>query len=522
MFEASGVAQWSRFAPEVAALEVGGGVALWHRRTGRHAVLSAETLDEIVRWTPGLAPPPALGAVAARLDRLHLLRESDPPDVAALIPARSRLALLFPATPALWLPSPTARTPGGFAYAERRLDGEEVALWRAFNGARTAAAAARVAGVSVARALAFLAELTHPAVQAIQLRERPVTRRDLSLERLVAPDRPRAARPSHLSGAAGETTLEHYHLHEITDGDTHFDDVETTVAHAFAVPHPALGGQRYGERLFEVMEARGLLPLGDGVTLEIGPGDGELGEAWLDRAAQSGRLRGEHIRLDQSPALLATQRRRQPGTRELLGSATAIPLPDTSVDVVVCNEVIADLSAVPYDPRDPVSEGPTAEVARRVERYGLKPLPCRALYNLGAWQLIEELARVLRPGGAAFVSEFGGLDEQPEETVQLDHPEVSIHFGMLAEVARALGMDAAVVPLPELLGLDLGATSLARHSYEAVRARARAEGRTIRARAWTPETLELPWPVEGLHWLTLADPGPGPLPTRFYALVLRR
>ena len=65
------------------------------------------------------------------------------------------------------------------------------------------------------------------------------------------------------------------------------------------------------------------------------------------------------------------------------------------------------------------------------------------------------------------------------------------------------------------------AVSSARHSYEALRARMRAEGRTLQARAWSPETLPLPWPVEGLHWVPLTDPGPGPLPTRFQALLLR-
>lgn len=517
------MSSFDRFAPEVYRLRVGPTEVLWHGRTGRHAALSPELLDEVERWTPGLQPPPDLRALAGRLDRLHLLRESRQPDLARMIPARSRLALLFPDRPALWLPMPTVRTAGGYAYAERRLSEAELALWRASNGARSVEAVAVAAGAPLATALEFFAELTHPAVQAVQLRERAVTRRDLSLERLVSPDRPPAARPAHLRGSGGETTLDHYHIHEIIDGATHFDDRETTVAHAFALPHPGLGGLRYGERLHEALDAHGMLPL-DGVTLEIGPGDGELGEAFQSRVAAVGRPRGEALRLDRSPALLATQRARQPGTREILGSATDIPLPDGSVSLVVCNEVIADLSAVPFDPRDPAPPlgSPAHEVATRLRKYNLEPLPGRALYNLGAWRLVEELARVLAPGGAAWLSEFGGIDELPQETEQLDHPEVSIHFGQLASVARALGFEATVSPLAEFLRFDLSATWLARHSYEALRARARAEGHHLAARAWTPESLSLPWAVEGLHWVSLADPGPGPLVTRFQALLLRR
>lgn len=511
-----------RFADPVVRLRVGSRLVLWHRQTGRHLALSPETLGEVERWTPGLEPPPDLRAVARRLDELHLLRESEAPDLSALIPVRSRTVLVLPDVPSLWLPLPTVRTSGGFAYAERGLAAAELALWRACNGARTVAQVAQQASCSLRRALDFFAELTDPEVQALQLRDRPLRRRDPSLSRLVAPDRPPAPRPAHLRGRQGETTLQHYHRHAITDGESHFDDRETTVAHAFAVPHPALGGERFGWRLHAALEDRGLLPGDDAPVLEIGPGTGELGEAFLERAAERGLPAGELIRLDSSPELLATQRRRLPGTRELLGRATAIPLPAESVGLVICNEVMADLSAVPYDPEEGRPEGPAAEVAERLERYGLDRFEGRALYNLGAWQLVEELARVLRPGGTAYLSEFGALDEVPRETTQLDHPEVSIHFGHLRAIARARGLEAQVIPLAELLGFDLRATWLARHSYDALRAAVRASRGSLKARAWTPETLPSPIAVEGLDWVPLTEAGAGPVVTRFQALLLRK
>ena len=462
-----------------------------------------------------------LKAVATRLDGLSMLRESAPPALETLRPARSRRVLLLPAVPALWMPLPTVRTPGGFAYAERRLSPAEVALWRACNGSRTVVEVARKAKTSTAAALAFFADLTDADVQALQLRPRPTRARDPSLLHLVAAERPANTRHQHQHGPGGETTLEHWHRHSITDGSRHFDDRETTIAHAFAIPHPGLAGERYGERLHRVLDERGLLPSDDGVTLEIGPGDGELGQVWLERAAAVGRPRGELVRLDASPELLATQRARMPGTREILGSATAIPLPDGVVRLVLCNEVIADLSAVPYDAEAPdPPEGPAAEVAQRLVDYRIAPLPGRCAYNLGAWKLVEELSRVMTPGGVAVLTEFGGIDEIPRETEQLDHPEVSIHFGHLCAVARALSMSVSCVPLAEFLRADLSASWLSRHSHEALRARMRAEGRHLPARAWTEQTLSLPWPVEGLEWVPLSDEGPGPLMTRFMALVL--
>ena len=132
----------------------------------------------------------------------------------------------------------------------------------------------------------------------------------------------------------------------------------------------------------------------------------------------------------------------------------------------------------------------------------------------------EELARVMAPGGVAVLTEFGGIDEIPRETEQLDHPEVSIHFGHLCAVSRALGLSARCVPLADFLRADLSQSWLSRHSHEALRARMRAEGRHLAARAWTPQNLSLPWPVEGLEWVPLSDEGPGPLMTRFIALVL--
>ncbi len=39
----------------------------------------------------------------------------------------------------------------------------------------------------------------------------------------------------------------------------------------------------------------------------------------------------------------------------------------------------------------------------------------------------------------------------------------------------------------------------------------------------TPALLAaLDWPVEGLRWVPVTEPGPGPLVTRFWALILEK
>ncbi len=52
--------------------------------------------------------------------------------------------------------------------------------------------------------------------------------------------------------------------------------------------------------------------------------------------------------------------------------------------------------------------------------------------------------------------------------------------------------------------------------------RMRAEGRTLAARAWTEADLELPWPVAGLRDVPVSADGPGPVVTRFLAVLLRK
>ncbi|MCO4747969.1 MAG: class I SAM-dependent methyltransferase [Proteobacteria bacterium] len=459
-----------------------GSQLLWQPMTGRHLRIDDET---------PLASPPA--ALRHRLDALGF---TDSPSQAN-IPARSRWALLFPGTDGatLWHPCPLARGAGGFPFAEMKLDAEDVTLWRSCDGRRDLTALAEATGLTASDIASRLARWTDIAVQAVQLRERPIRRREPALMHLVASARPDHTREEH-HYAEGATTLATYHEQQITDGSTHFDDRETTFAHAFATPHPALDNLAYGAALGTALRDR----LPDGPILEIGPGTGQLCEAFRSVIPDT-----DYTRLDLSPELLATQAARCPGTRSLQGSATAIPLDDASIAVVLSNEVIADLRA------SPTAEG-----------WAVTAEPGQALFNTGAFAMMEEVARVLRPGGLAFISEFGGPDELPVETTHLDHPEVSIHFGQVAAVAASAGLQVELLPLDAVLPVDRSAHWLSRPSYEALRARFHSQGRHLQARAYSENTLDLPWPVEGLHWVGVDEPGCAPVLDRVWVLLARK
>lgn len=433
------------------------------------------------------------------------------PPLPERVPCRGHHALLLPDEPTLWCADPTRPTPGGYAWRGLPLAPHEPALWRACNGARRLDAVAAAAGVPLPAALAFAARLTRFEVQALQLRALPPRPSDPGLSRLAAPPRPRGNRLGHQLDAQGGTDLARWHAEEIRDPQTHFDLVETTVAHAFEHPHPALGGQGYGARLHDRLALSGPVGAG-GLLVEVGPGTGALAAAWLARAGQTGRSPHRYLRIDAAPALLAAQAARAPETEGRHGLAEALPLDDASVDFVLSNEVIADLRAAP--------DGDAVRAARA--RHGLARLPEGARYNVGTWAFIEEIARVLRPGGRAFVSEFGDLDELPTETTHLDHPEVSIHFGHARAVARSCGLEAEVVRLDHLLGADLTAPWLSRASVGGLRALLARDGAHLEARAWTLATAPRPQPIEGLREVPISQDGPGPVMTRFQALLLRK
>ena len=225
-----------------------------------------------------------------------------------------------------------------------------------------------------------------------------------------------------------------HHREDRLSARRRFDEVECTISHLFRWPHPALGGRRYGEALLQGIAALGIGPGQSGV-IEIGGGAGHIAEAAL-RGDAGVFSRARWTSLDLSPALLAAQRLRlreggHDRFRGLRGDALDLPLRPRSVDgLVLANEVIADL---------PVAFG----------------------RNTGAVRLVHELGRVLLPGGAAVLTEFGGdFDPGPVRLYTTlgkgEHTEWSIDFRALRAAAQEAGLEVQELPLHQLLDVDLG------------------------------------------------------------------
>ncbi|MGE0708120.1 MAG: SAM-dependent methyltransferase [Planctomycetota bacterium] len=346
-----------------------------------------------------------------------------------------------------------------------------------------------------------------------------------------------------------DADLRHYHKLEIDSAREQFELKETTLSHALRIPHPALGGRPYGVALGHALLARDVLPTSDEERIgkrfqivEVGGGTGLVAGALLDALAlRAPRLfnRLRYAIVDLSPALSAHQRaaneRHRERLRNLTGDAERLPLADASVDFLLSNEVIADLAVtmvrrIDVDGSSGEDGGPGAQAVRR---YGIPIDDAPGLFslNLGAIRFLEEIARVLRPGGTALLTEYGDQGRYAEASTHLDHPEFSIHFGHLQAVASALGLEQTLETVPNLLGLEDGVEVLhtTQSFFETLRAFLADRGVALEKLAYTPAMFDelLGGKLQRAHLQGLAF-GPigsrvlGLKPYEFKALLLRK
>jgi len=352
-----------------------------------------------------------------------------------------------------------------------------------------------------------LAAWTHSRRQLLKLLPRPKR----SYEMVGLPAYVHSTMPYERIGGsapealADERSLRDYHELAIESAEEQFEVRETTINHALRVPHPALGGKTYGARLVEGLLAREVVRDDGGRgpyrVVEVGGGTGRFAKAFLEGLAVRAprvynRLRYAIVEL--SPALRRAQGEQAAGhqgkARVLGGDAQRLPVADGAVDCLVCNEVIADLPVVEVDRHlvdTGAGRGPGYDELRR---FGLRThdAPGRFPVNTGALRFLEEVARVLAPGGTAYVSEYGSLTRYPERSSHLDHAEHSIHFGHLQTAARALGLEVTLEELPAVLDLD-GAVEVLKttqSSFAALKTFLARRGVTLEKIAYTRDMLQ--------------------------------
>ena len=361
---------WNDLARWVDVIQQDTDHVFWNRLTGRSIRFHQETVAH-----------PLSDPIKLRLQREWMWSEGPHLEWEHLIPCRSKLVLYLPTDCVLWVPVPYHHTPGGHGYRAVQLSGTGAAIWEAINDSRSIQQVAQHCKATLLQVQTFCSELCAPEHQVLQLRPKPPRPNDPSLHRLVGLPRPEHDRSTDVYGTHGETDLLHYHLHQITDGQTHFDNRETTVAHAFGVPHAAIGGLTFGARLYERLHGfRSHQP--EDTIVEVGCGTGEMALGWMQQNSHSAT--STYIRVDLSPELLKTQAHRVPTTCGVHGNAMALPLRANSVDVLLSNEVIADLPAVPVVPH--ALNDASRSVLLDLKHYDIPEPQEPMIFNQGTWR----------------------------------------------------------------------------------------------------------------------------------------
>ncbi|MFH1488897.1 MAG: SAM-dependent methyltransferase, partial [Pseudomonadota bacterium] len=254
----------------------------------------------------------------------------------------------------------------------------------------------------------------------------------------------------------GGHDLASYHQKEIQDPFLQFDEIETTVSHLYRDPHPALENKSYGGKFAHTLLKEKALAGGRRI-LEIGCGTGFFGREFLreiQRADPSLYGSLTYTFFDLSPVLSDSQRTLNREHETVVafqtGNAYSDSLPERAFDLVICNEMIADLPVVKIKKDEEVEDGFESGARELGRRLGLdfSDAPPEFILNSGALQLLVTLSRTLKPGGRAFIVEYGSPHGYPVAYRITNHVEYSIHFGHLLTAARNLGMDA------DLTGLD--------------------------------------------------------------------
>jgi SAM-dependent methyltransferase len=361
---------------------------------------------------------------------------------------------------------------------------DENAIWERFDGETRLVDLAKQHGTE--RVAALVERLAQHAVQALKLSQAPLKMykgRGLNPPHYLISTMPYGgfdpAKDKLPPGPDDYFSPEGYYAHEVTDAEAQFDHQETTLSHLFRIPHPALQGRTYGQAILDGLEKKGQLPSAKRLrVLEAGGGLGFFARAVVEGLMARGREVDYHI-VELSPALAKAQRDRTAGLPVTIreGNVLTAPWPEGRFDLILANEMVGDLVAAKLTHKqlgvteegDPdldeqkkllADYGEVGQVLLQYELpLGGAPDPC--YINFGAIRLVERAAAALAPGGLLLVTEFGEMARFPVLSTQLDHPELSIHFGHLTLVADANRLKPDWCFVMDLIEMDRDAEGLA-------------------------------------------------------------
>lgn len=348
-----------------------------------------------------------------------------------------------------------------------KLRGMSVKLWTLSDGTKTVQTISSELKSTVKEVISLLKEWTAIENQILRMIPRPVSELKTPPPQFIykAPflkKKAKAKKPAE--------DVHRYHLETIKDGTEQFDKIESTVSHLYRTPHPILGWKSYGQALYASITQEKTIE-SDMKLMEIGGGAGNV-SADIMLELKKDRIEADYIIYDLSPALINSQRElhRERGVQaqHINGNGEALAIADSKIDIALSNEVIADLHT-PLVETDNVKEflfDHEIPMSEDFFRWYIGA-PEKVRVNLGAFQLLKELYRVLTPGGLAVISEFGYQDRLPFRAGHLDHPEYSIQFSQMISVAASLGFGVYLTDIYDFLGFREDVKLIDTYSYQA-------------------------------------------------------
>jgi SAM-dependent methyltransferase len=320
----------------------------------------------------------------------------------------------------------------------------------------------------------------------------------------------------------GEGHLSEFHAHEISSREGHFENIETTVSHLFREPSEALGGLTYGRILAHNLRKLGWWAHKPRTIVEVGAGLGYVAHELAKELSPDEREGVHYVFVDITRPFLESQLAlaRDAGWARAGTQANAewLPLKDASVDLVISNENMADMTPVKLTRQEVESGKGDTPVHQEgldwIRRLGLalgNGMPAEFMFNLGPLRFLSETWRVLKPGGHAVLVEFGLEEGWPAPVKLPGHTEYEVHFGHLRQAARRLGFQERYGALPQFFGMKPDTRLLCTGAAYTIRRFCEAAGKPFAIRAYTESELKealgdmLPR-LLGHHYHAVSDP----------------